>query len=105
MTAILSHPQVGGQSEDRQTERRENGLQRNSYRKPVSHETVDDRYLHHLEPNHENPCESRQEHTHLAPCEDGCCGKEETSTYENPQRQAWDGVVKELANGGLFMLK
>ncbi|HEY6238804.1 MAG TPA: hypothetical protein VIZ68_06440, partial [Thermoplasmata archaeon] len=83
-TAVLSHPQVGGQSEDRQAKHREDGLQRNSYGKPVSHGTVDDRYLYNLETNHDKPGESRREHTDFAPCEDGCCGKEETSTYENP---------------------
>ena len=87
MTAILSHPQVGGQSEDRQTERRENGLQRDTIEsqfpkrsRPLSPTTSN--------PIMKIPARADRSTPISRPVNAGCCGKEKTSTYENPQRQA-----------------
>src|SRR5258708_36997968 len=81
MPVILSHPQVGGQSENCQTERRGDDLLYSRYGKRVSRVTVDNCYLHGLKANHDQPGESRREHTHFASCKDRCCGKERTSTH------------------------
>ena len=85
--AILSHPQVGGQCEDRQAEHKVARV------KPI--EMVDQCEMHHLVAGHEETGRHRDEHRPFALDEYRGRGEQCAASHDNRQHQSGDHVIAE----------